>query len=208
VASEEFDSSRRYFIQQKTGKGGFMKIVVTRLVACILIIQVFIMPVMTVRVYAAPPFDSFESLSSRTNSGFSGDKTEGVLLSPDKAEGYFVDGNGNILMNINVWGNVHTPGQVVVPEGSNLSTLISMAGGPAGNYNLKKVRINRAYPDEHGKMTYLVDMEKYITSGDRSTLIDLQPNDTVIIPDSKALDFGTILGIVGIALSIYTISTN
>jgi hypothetical protein len=195
------------FYSTKIGRGGFMKIVLKKLVACILLIQVFIMPVMTVRVYAAPPFDSFESLSPRTNSGFSGDKAEGVALSPDKAEGYFVDGNGNILMNINVWGNVNRPGQVVVPEGSNLSTLISMAGGPAGNYNLKKVRVNRAYPDEHGNMTYLVDLEKYIKTGDRSTLMDLQPNDTVIIPESKALDAGTVLGILGIALSVYTIST-
>ncbi len=185
-----------------------MKIVMKRLVACILIIQVFLMPVMTIKVCAAPPFDSFESLSPRINSGFSGEGTAGEPLSPDKAEGYFVDVNGNILMSINVWGNVNHPGQVVVPEGSNISTLISMAGGPTGDYNLKKVRINRAYPDERGKMTYLVDLEKYIKTGDRSTLMDLQPNDTVIIPESKALDVGTILGIVGIVLSIYTISTD
>jgi hypothetical protein len=184
-----------------------MKIVVRRLVACILIIQVFIMPVMTIKVCDASPFDSIESLSPRLNSVFSGEKGQGEPLSPDKAEGYFVDGNGNILMSINVWGNVNRPGQVVVPEGSNISTLISMAGGPIGHYNLKKVRVNRAYPDEHGKMTYLVDINKYVESGDRSTLIDLQPNDTVIVPESKALDFGSILGIVGVVLSVYTIST-
>jgi hypothetical protein len=184
-----------------------MKIVLKSLVACILIIQVLVMPVMTMEVFAAPPFDSLGSSQSESGSGRSGDKNGGSPLSPDRAEGYFVDGNGNILMNINVWGFVGRPGQVTVPEGSDISSLISLAGGPTGHYNLGKIRINRAYPDEKGKMTYLVNLNNYVKSGDRSMLIDLQPNDTVIIPENKAVDLATFLSILGLGLTSYILLT-
>ena len=38
---------------------------------------------------------------------------------------------GDIISKVNVWGAVRNPGLYEVPEGTRLSTLLSLAGGPA-----------------------------------------------------------------------------
>ena len=38
---------------------------------------------------------------------------------------------GDIITTVNVWGAVRNPGLYEVPEGTHLSTLFSLAGGPA-----------------------------------------------------------------------------
>ena len=39
------------------------------------------------------------------------------------------DDKGNILMYINVWGNVKNPGRHLVYDGVDLATLFSVVGG-------------------------------------------------------------------------------
>lgn len=185
-----------------------MKIVLKSIIACVLIIQVLMMPMMTMDVFAAPPFDSLGTPSASTPAAASGTGhavDASSSFSSYQTGGYFTDSNGNILMNINVWGRVNRPGQVVVPEGADIAQLISLAGGPSERANLKKVRINRAQPDENGKMTYSLNLDKYAKEGDRSMLLALQPNDTVIIPESRALDAVGVLGLIGLAVSIYSV---
>jgi len=118
---------------------------------------------------------------------------------------YFTDSYGNILMNVNVWGTAVHTGPITVPEGSDLATVISIAGGPAKDANMAKVRVNRSQPDRDGKMTYLVDLKNYMNAGDHSMLFDVQPNDTIIIPERKTIDSGLILGIIAVGVSIYSL---
>ena len=54
---------------------------------------------------------------------------------------YMTDEKGNILMYVNVWGEVQTPGHHLVYEGIDLGTLLSIVGGTKAGANLKKVRI-------------------------------------------------------------------
>ncbi len=176
-------------------------------VSSILILQVVMMPAFSINAIAAPPFDSLDSpVPVLPHSAGTPRGTSAIPFSYQTSN-YFSDASGNILMNVNIWGNVGRPGQVTVPEGADISTLISIAGGPTEDANLKKIRVNRAYPDEHGNMTYFINLDKYAKSGDRSMLIALQPNDTVIIPEDRSIDLlPTVLGLLGLAVSVYAVA--
>lgn len=183
-----------------------MKIALKNIIAGILILQVFMLPMMTKQVFAASPFESTASpLMSTPASAANNTMGTAASYSAYQSGGYFTDSYGNILMNVNVWGSVNRPGPVVVPEGADIALLLSLAGGPADGANLKKIRVNRAQPDESGKMTYRLNLETYAKEGDRSMLMAMQPNDTVIIPKSKAIDFLGVLGVIGAAVGIYSV---
>lgn len=197
-----------------------MNSVLKIIISSVLIIQVLMMPVFTITAIAAQPFDSLGSpipvqpsasaptLMHRSPASGTAPGTAAIPYSYQTSN-YFSDTSGNILMNVNVWGNVGRPGQVTVPEGSDISTLISLAGGPTNEANLKKVLVNRAYPDENGNMTYFINLDKYAKTGDRSMLIALQPNDTVIIPQRRSIDvLPTVIGIIGLAVSVYAVANN
>ena len=97
---------------------------------------------------------------------------------------YMTDEKGNILMYVNVWGEVQTPGHHLVYEGIDLGTLLSMVGGTKAGANLKKVRIHREEPDENNLFTYEIDLSRFIMKGDRSNFVKIKPNDTIFIPSN------------------------
>lgn len=123
-----------------------------------------------------------------------------------QTDGYFTDTIGNILMYVNVWGEVGRPGQHAVPEGADIPTVLSIVGGPTGEANLSKVRVNRYITDDKGKQSYQVDMEKYLKDGDKTAFVELRPNDTIIVPEDKSIDNTTIFQVIGVVLSIATIA--
>jgi len=155
----------------------------------------------------AQPFSSSSSMPSLFSSS-------GMTPSPQAQQGvptyavpqdtYFTDALGNILMNVNVWGEVYKPGQVVVKENADIAAVLSLVGGPKDTANLKKVRVNRQQADENGKQTFNVNLKEYYKEGDRSTFVALKPNDTIIIPEDKGIDTDMVLRIVGIAVSVAT----
>jgi len=179
-------------------------------ISAILIVQILMLSVFSIQVVAAPPFDSLESpiATPPAATPVPGAASPGTGAVPYvyQTENYFTDTSGNILMNINVWGYVGRPGLVTVPAGSDISTLISLVGGPGPDANMKKIRLNRSHPDENGNMTYQINLDRYAKTGDRSMLIALQPNDTIIVPEDKALDLSTALSILGVVISVYAIS--
>lgn len=183
----------------------------------VLTIQILIMPVMTSSAFA----QFFESPAS-SPSGFASPGAPSVPASaapiapsagsylPSSLEiqpgSYFTDDAGNLLMYVNVWGQVNNPGQHVVREGSDISTVMSVVGGPAGGANLSKVRLNRHEADEDGTKNYMIDLKKYTRTGDRSDFVELRPNDTLIIPE-KTVILGEAATIVGLLVSIATLIT-
>tara|TARA_B100000886_G_scaffold179022_1_gene122721 strand:+ start:49 stop:546 length:498 start_codon:yes stop_codon:yes gene_type:complete len=98
------------------------------------------------------------------------------------SQNYLTDQKGNVLMYVNVWGTVINPGRQLVYEGIDLATLLSIVGGPMQGANMKKVRLYREIPDLNQKLTYLIDLESFISTGDRSEFIKIKPNDTILIP--------------------------
>jgi hypothetical protein len=98
-------------------------------------------------------------------------------------DSYFTDDYGNILMIVNVLGEVNRPGQYVVRENADISTVLTLAGGLGQEANLKKVLVARREPDDDGRQAYIINLKSYFTEGDRSFFIALKPNDTIIIPE-------------------------
>ncbi|NTU67252.1 MAG: hypothetical protein HGB02_00050 [Chlorobiaceae bacterium] len=183
-----------------------MYIISKRLVTAILagnLISISALPASTV---AAAPFDSLTSVLT------SGEKTDTVLNSSGttdqaiRSSPYFTDREGNILMNVNIWGNVARSGTLSVPEGTDIGTALSMAGGPSNSAKLSEVRVNRARTDQNGQSTYLVNLSDYVRNGDRSGLLELNPGDTIIVPESRKLGVLGILGIIATGATIYSVT--
>jgi len=114
-------------------------------------------------VAVAQPFNSSSTMPSLFSSSSMTvpSAQQGVPTYAVPQDTYFTDALGNILMNVNVWGEVYKPGQVVVKENADIAAVLSLVGGPKDSANLKKVRVNRQLPDENGKQTYEVNLKDY-----------------------------------------------
>ncbi|MCF8384056.1 MAG: SLBB domain-containing protein [Chlorobium sp.] len=123
---------------------------------------------------------------------------------PSLQNSYFTDDYGNILMIVNVLGEVNRPGQIVVRESADFATIFALVGGLRPDANLTKVLVARQEPDKDGQQAYRIDLKKYYKHGDRGAFIALKPNDTIIIPE-KGLSLNKIARIMGIAVSGFSI---
>ena len=121
------------------------------------------------------------------------------------SERYLTDEKGNIMMYVNIWGHVGSPGHHLVYEGIDLATLMSVVGGPKSGANMKKVRVYREIPEEDGTLVYHLDFEKFVSSGDRSEFIRIKPNDTIIIPEKISNYILTQVGTVNTFLSLFNL---
>lgn len=63
-------------------------------------------------------------------------------------DSYFTDDYGNILMIVNVLGEVNKQGQLVVRENVDFATILALAGGIKQEANLKKVVVARQNPEK------------------------------------------------------------
>ena len=121
------------------------------------------------------------------------------------SERYLTDDNGNIMMNVNVWGHVGSPGHHLVYEGIDLATLMSVVGGPNTGANMKKVRVYREVPDADGTLVYHIDLNNFINTGNRSNFIKIKPNDTIIVPQKLSSYFLTQVGTINTLFSLINI---
>lgn len=79
-------------------------------------------------------------------------------------------------ININVVGEVNSPGPITVSAFSNVFNVITLAGGVTEYGNLRNIQLKR-----NGKVIDELDVYKYLTSGDFGKHIYLQNNDFVIV---------------------------
>jgi len=121
------------------------------------------------------------------------------------SERYLNDEKGNIMMYVNVWGHVRSPGHHLVYEGIDLATLMSVVGGPNKGANMKKVRVFREIPEEDGTLVYYLDFGKFVSSGDRSEFIRIKPNDTIIISEKISNYILTQVGTLNTFLSLFNL---
>ncbi len=96
---------------------------------------------------------------------------------------YITDDRGNILIHVNVWGHVKNPGHHLVYDGIDISTLLSVVGGPLPGANLKKVKLLREQKDKDGEIMFELNLKDFYESGDRSSFKKIYPNDTIIIEE-------------------------
>ncbi|MCK4311571.1 MAG: SLBB domain-containing protein [Candidatus Cloacimonetes bacterium] len=118
-------------------------------------------------------------------------------------------GTEQLKIKTYIWGQVQKPGLYIVPDNTDLLTLISSAGGPTENAKLSKVRIIRSTPE--GEEVIWINLKKYIETGDSNLIPVLQPGDTVVISGStyyaftKAVDW---LSQIAIIMSVYVAISN
>ena len=131
------------------------------------------------------------------------------------SEKYITDSNGNIRMNVNIWGHVLQPGSHLVFEGIDMVTLLSMVGGPKAGANLDRIKLIREMPEQDGKLVYTINFNKFLNFGDRSNFIKIKPNDTIIIPQkfssillTSTSGINTILGFITIFIQISNLLQN
>ncbi len=103
--------------------------------------------------------------------------------SADNASAYTYSGSMNnvekLKINTYIWGQVLKPGLYIVPDNTDLLKLISLAGGPTEDAKLNKIRVIR--PTQEGKKVIVVNMKKYIDTGDENLIPVLMPGDTVVV---------------------------
>ncbi len=71
------------------------------------------------------------------------------------------------------------PGLYIVPDNTDLLTLMSLAGGPTENAKLAKIRIVRPVADDD--RVIFVNIKEYLETGDDNLIPQLQPGDTIIV---------------------------
>ena len=125
------------------------------------------------------------------------------------SEKYVTDINGNIRMNINVWGHVNNPGGHLVFAGIDMATLLSIVGGPKIGADMNTIKILREIPDENGKLVYNINFNKFLENGDRTNFIKIKPNDTIIINQkltnlifSQLASINTVLSLITLYITI------
>jgi len=125
------------------------------------------------------------------------------------SERYITDSGGKILINVNVWGFVNNPGSHRVFDGIDIITLFSIVGGPKSGANLKSIKILREFPDTDGKVMHEINLYSFLNEGNRSTLINIKPNDTFIVSQKfssfifgKIGSINTILNLLNLYLQV------
>lgn len=121
---------------------------------------------------------------------------------------YFIGDENQLMMMVNVWGRVEKPGQYFVPSDTDLITLISVAGGPADKSRLDNVRLVRA--GSLGSEVVQVNIKKFLKTGDRSLIPELNPEDTIIVSGSMWYVFSTVVQVVAqlaIVANVYYLAT-
>ncbi|MDD3804397.1 MAG: hypothetical protein PHW02_08455 [bacterium] len=97
--------------------------------------------------------------------------------SQDMKSFYFSPNEENMLMiRVNIWGYVHNPNSVLIPDGTDLVTALSYAGGPSESANVNHVVILHA----DGTKTKC-DIAKFKGEGSREHNPVMRPGDTVMI---------------------------
>ena len=115
------------------------------------------------------------------DAGFSQLEFNNVNLQPNTGARYVSSQDGVLRMYVNVWGHVTSPTRILVDDGIDLATLLSLTGGPIKGANMKNIRVYHEYPDKNGNVVNIIDFTEFLKTGDRSNFITIQPNDTFII---------------------------
>lgn len=115
--------------------------------------------------------------------------------------------SGEVMIDVNLWGFVNSPGHYSVPGSTTLVELMSFAGGPASQARLVDIRVVHAdTASEQRVQSY--NLEAYRDNGDLTQNPLLVPGDTIIV-SGRALDvFFQAIGIITNIMVIITALIN
>ena len=106
---------------------------------------------------------------------------QGVQYSQqNRAAQYYLGSEDELLVPVNIWGYVQKPGQYMVPNNTDLISLLSFAGGPTESAKISNIRIVRSSL-QTGKKVWKVNVRKYLDTADEKLIPVLKPGDTIIV---------------------------
>jgi hypothetical protein len=113
-----------------------------------------------------------------------------------------------LMMKVNVWGAVQKPGSQYVPDGTDLISVLSAAGGPIEGAKLSKVRLVRNFDGE--KHNLVINVSRCLKRGEVELLPEIRPGDTIIVPKSKVSlgKFISVIYNVAVIASVVTLMTD
>ena len=117
-----------------------------------------------------------------------------IGTSTERGAQYYIGSQNELLIAVNIWGLVTKPGQYLIPSSTDLMTLVSVAGGPLPKARLDNVRVIRS--SSAGSEVIIVNIKKFIKTGDERIIPKLQPGDTVLISGSLWELSNQIVGII------------
>ncbi len=101
-----------------------------------------------------------------------------------RAAQYFLGGQDQVLMGVNIWGFVNRPGQYMVPYDTDLISLLSYAGGPREDAKITGIKVVRGTKSNDAKNpgeVIQVDVKKWLKNGSPDDIPVLRPGDTVVV---------------------------
>jgi len=87
-----------------------------------------------------------------------------------------------ILVDVQIWGQVMHPGMYKVPVSTDVVGLISYAGGPNDFAALGRVKLVRG--GAPAGRTFKINLDRYTGSGNRAQVPMLEAGDVVVVPTS------------------------
>lgn len=100
------------------------------------------------------------------------------VQSPGAKYYVYLGETGELQIKVSIWGEIATPGVYSIPDGTDLATLLSLAGGPLKSANLSRVDVIHSFPSPSVTTLSLSDFFK---TGNRSNIPVMKPGDMVRI---------------------------
>ncbi|HVZ40018.1 MAG TPA: SLBB domain-containing protein [Candidatus Kapabacteria bacterium] len=115
--------------------------------------------------------------------------------------------DGEMNIEVNIWGFVRNPGKYSVPASTRLLDLISMAGGPTERAELQKVKVvhDKLVDSTITQLVRMIDVEEYQRTGDPAANPLLVPGDVIVIPGDTLNGFNQVLSVIS-NIAVVTIS--
>jgi polysaccharide export outer membrane protein len=101
------------------------------------------------------------------------------------------------LVRISILGEVGKPGFYTVPSDMLLSDIVMRAGGPTGNADLNKTVVKR----EGTEILSQQQAQAALANGETLDQLRIAPGDEIVVGQKSNFGFGTILQILGVAIS-------
>lgn len=87
------------------------------------------------------------------------------------------------LIDVQVWGQVHKPGQFSVPDDTDIVGLLSFAGGPTDDAKLRSVRLIRR---SGGEQVLKLNLETFVEEGRLGGADRLEAGDVLVVPANRS----------------------
>jgi protein involved in polysaccharide export with SLBB domain len=111
-----------------------------------------------------------------------------------------------VLIEVQIWGQVSKPGRYRVPVTTDVVGLISYAGGPTEDAALSRVKLVRGGVGQ-GE-TSKINVSKYNNKGDRALIPMLEQGDVVVVPTTfyhKLMRVSTFLSQAAVVITAYLV---